>query len=78
MTLRDTELMSVIGGFQQAWLLLLRDDYVTSKNIDRVPALLMATILAAASEASLDEDELATVALAHLEELESETSVALN
>ena len=78
MTHRKLELESVVGGFQQAWLLLLRDDYITSKNIDRVPALLIATILAAASEAALNEDELATVALAHLEELERETTVALN
>ena len=78
MKLSDQELLVLVGSFHRAWVSLLRDEHVTFDNIERVPALLIAAILGAAAETSLTEHELAAVALAQLEGLERETSVAVN
>ena len=78
MKLSDQELLVLVGSFHRAWVTLLRDEQVTFENIERVPALLVAAILGAAADTPMTEDELATVALAQLEGLERETSVAVN
>ena len=63
MSFTAKERKAMTAAFQRAWRTLLKQQRVTSKNIERIPKLLMAAIVDAAHKGERDELRLAEAAV---------------